>query len=104
MSDIKTLEQVPVAVGLILEKLSALEIEMAELKAKYESAPAAPKSDDELLTVKEACVFLKIKQNALYRWKREKLIPYTKIGSRTYFKKLDLENYSKLDIRKIKRR
>ncbi len=104
MSEISTLEQVPKAVGLILEKLSAMEVEMAELKAKYESAPPPPKTDDELLTVDEACTFLKIKQNALYRWKREKLIPFVKIGSRTYFKKSELENYSKLDIRKGKRR
>lgn len=104
MNEIKTFEQIPEALGLILDKLSALELEMADLKSKYENAPPLPKPDEELLTIKEACVFLKIKQNALYRWKREKLIPFVKIGSRTYFKKVDLENYSKLDIRKGKRR
>src|SRR5690606_35221916 len=101
MSEI-TFEQVPHVLGLILKKMEGLEEEIKGLKEKYESAPTLPNDHDELLTFDEALVVLKIKKNTLHRWKRDGIIPYRKIGTRNYFKKSDLEEYNKIEIKKPK--
>ncbi|WP_282638065.1 helix-turn-helix domain-containing protein [Sphingobacterium thalpophilum] len=69
---------------------------------KYSSAPQLPDNFDDLLTIPEACAFLKVTQNTLHRWKRNRTIPYQKIGTRTYFKKSDLEQYNKIEVKKPK--
>lgn len=95
-----TLEGMPAMVGLMLEKLERIEKEMSELKAKYESAPLLPEIDDELLSPQEACVYLKVTRNTLHRWKRDMTIPFQKIGTKVYFKKSDIVNYNKIEIKK----
>lgn len=97
-----TFEQVPHVLGLILKKMEGLEEEIKGLKEKYESAPTLPNDHDELLTQPEAITFLKVSANTLHRWKRNGTIPYRKIGTRSYFKKSDLEEYNKTEIKKPK--
>lgn len=95
-----TLEGMPAMVGLMLEKLERIEKEMSDLKAKYESAPTLSDGDDELMNFQEACTFLKVKANTLHRWKRDMTIPFQKIGTKVYFKKSDIVNYNKIEIKK----
>lgn len=102
MNKIDTFDQVPGALGLILEKLDKVEAELAELKAAYQSAPPLPDDIDRLLTIAEACEMLKVKPNSIHRWKREGKIPYRKVGTKTFFKKSDLENYNKIEVKKPK--
>lgn len=68
----------------------------------YNSAPQIPDDFDALLTIPEACIYLKVQPNTIHRWKRNKSIPYQKIGTRTYFKKSDLDNYNKIEVKKPK--
>lgn len=100
---ITSLEQVPDALTIILDKMEKMEMEMASIKQKYSAAPPLPVEQDELITFQEALQFLKIQANALHRWKREGLVPYSKIGTRVYFKKADLENYNRVEINKKRR-
>jgi len=97
-----TFEQIPDILGQILEKMSILEAKIETIQDKYNSAPELPDNHDELLTFPEALIFLKITRNTLHRWKREGNIPFIKIGTRTYFKKDDLENYNRNQIKKPK--
>ena len=53
----------------------------------------ATKNDDTLLTREETIDFLKVDSSTLWAWSRKgKLIPY-KIGSRVYYKKLEILEY-----------
>ena len=53
----------------------------------------ATKNDDTLLTRKETINYLKINFSTLWDWTRKgKLVPYY-IGSRVYYKKLDILEY-----------
>lgn len=76
--------------------------EVMEKLEGYTSAPQLPDNLDDLLTISEACDYLKVKQNTIHRWKRNKTIPYQKIGTRTYFKKSDLDSYNKIEVKKPK--
>lgn len=102
MNNINSLEQVPRAVGLILDKMEALEKELADLKSRYENAPILPDDHNEFMRFPEAFKFLKITRNTLHVWVRNGKIPYSTIGSTKYFKKADLENYNKFEIKKPK--
>jgi len=53
----------------------------------------ATKNDDTLLSREETIDFLKVDSSTLWNWSRKgKLIPY-KIGSRVYYKKLEILEY-----------
>ncbi len=54
----------------------------------------------ELLNVKEAASFLKIKVPTIYRYVCDKRIPHIKIGSRTMFDPEDLKKW--IEDRKVK--
>jgi|SRR5690606_21362036 len=95
-----TFEQVPHVLGLILSKMEGIEDELKGLKEKYQSAPVLPSDHDELLTFDEAVKFLKITSSTLHKWKRDGIIPYRQIGTKKYYKKSDLEEYNKVEIKK----
>lgn len=44
----------------------------------------------ELLNVKEASFFLKVKISTLYAWTHQKRIKFVKLGSKLLFRKVDL--------------
>lgn len=50
------------------------------------------KKEKELLSVREACEYLSCSASSLYKWKGLNLIPYRKLGKRTYFNKIELTN------------
>lgn len=47
--------------------------------------------NDKYYTVQELAEYLHVTEQAIYRWVRLKLVPYTKFQRRTYFKKDDIE-------------
>lgn len=94
-----TFDTLPAAVEVILKTLKRLEAEIISIKERLE-VPSEHKNHDELLTFEEALSVLKIKKNTLHRWKREGIIPYRKIGTKNYFKKSDLEEYNKIEIKR----
>lgn len=97
-----TFEQIPEVLTQILDKITDLEQAFGKIQANYEGAPLLPENINELLTFTEALLFLKVTRSTLHRWKREGNIPYNKIGTKTYFKKSDLESYNKVQIKKPK--
>lgn len=96
-----TFDTLPAAVELILKTVKRLEAEIISIKERLE-ASSENKNDDELLTFDEAIAFFKVTANTLHRWKRNGTIPYRKIGTKNYFKRSDLEEYNKIEIKKPK--
>lgn len=45
---------------------------------------------DELLTLKEACIYLKISKVTIHKWKREGKIEFLRFGNRIRFQKSEL--------------
>ena len=64
-----------------------------ELQYSQPVATAIPSAaNDKPLTVREAAAFLDVTVQTCHEWKRRGLLKYHKIGSRTYFKPVDLQN------------
>ena len=57
-------------------------------------APAAPVGNaapaDELLSIREAATLLGVTVQSIHEWKRRGLLPYHKLGSRSYIKRADV--------------
>jgi excisionase family DNA binding protein len=47
---------------------------------------------EDLLTVKQAAELLDVGTHTIHDWKRQGRLPYSKLGSRTYFKRSELLN------------
>lgn len=99
-----TFDTLPAAVEVILKTVKRLEAEIIDIKERLSvvSNENYKENHDELLTFDEAVKFLKITSSTLHRWKREGIIPYRKIGTKKYYKKSDLEEYNKIEIKKPK--
>ena len=56
--------------------------------------PAAPVGNtpptDELLSIREAATLLGVTVQSIHEWKRRGLLPYHKLGSRSYIKRADV--------------
>lgn len=48
--------------------------------------------NEELITIDDACKFLKVSKVTIHKWKKIKLICSYRIGRRVYFKKTELLN------------
>src|SRR5690606_3624821 len=94
-----TFDTLPAVVEVIIKTLKRLEAEIIDIKERLE-ASSENKNDDELLTQPETIALLKDTANTLHRWKRNGIIPYRKIGTKIYFKRSDLEEYNKIEIKK----
>jgi len=57
---------------------------------------------DELLTVQEAANYLKASTRTLRTWRDDKLISYSKIGAKIYYRESDLEQFLKNHVIKAK--
>ena len=60
-----------------------------ELQQASVVAPAAPVTE-EVLTLKQAAELLDVSQHTIHDWKRRGLLPFFKIGGRTYFKRAEI--------------
>ena len=47
---------------------------------------------EELMTIEEVTKFLNVSKVTIHKWKKQKLIPFHRIGRRIYFKKQELIN------------
>ena len=60
----------------------------------HHHAPAAPVGNtaptDELLSIREAATLLGVTVQSIHEWKRRGLLPYHKLGSRSYIKRADV--------------
>ncbi|MBG8554948.1 helix-turn-helix domain-containing protein [Hymenobacter guriensis] len=56
------------------------------------SAETAEAASPELLTVRDAATLLDVCPATIHDWKRRGILPYHKIGGRTYLKRADLLN------------
>lgn len=78
-----TFEQLPEAVGAILDKMSILE--------KLLSTPGAtPVIIEKPVSTKEICDFLSITEPTLIRWRNKGKIPFIKIGSNIRYNKAEV--------------
>lgn len=54
------------------------------------TAPVPASETEELLTIKQAAALLDVCPQTVHDWKRRGLVPYHKMGGRTYLKKADV--------------
>lgn len=50
---------------------------------------------DELLTIEEACAYLKVARQTIHNWVHRGTIPHEKAGTRLRFRKSDLDAWLK---------
>lgn len=91
-----TFEQLPEAIGLINEKIDRI-VEILQ-RNKLLQEPDA----DELLSIQQAAVFLKLSVPTLYGFTHNASIPFCKKGKRLYFSKTELSNWIKTGRHKTK--
>ena len=60
------------------------------------------KSEDEILTLDEACEFLKLQRATVYSMTSKREIPFIKKSKKLYFSKPDLTAWLKSSARKVK--
>ncbi|WP_324675099.1 helix-turn-helix domain-containing protein [Hymenobacter sp. GOD-10R] len=61
-----------------------------ELQQVGIAMPTNAVETEELLTVKQAAALLNVTVHSIHEWKRIGKLPYSKMGSRTYFKRSEL--------------
>ncbi|MET3113470.1 excisionase family DNA binding protein [Pedobacter sp. CG_S7] len=86
-------EKLPEVIRILFEKVEHIEELLKDLQ------PQAPK-ENELLTVQEAAIFLKVTVPALYTKVSRQEIPVSKPGKRLYFNKSDLKKWVQASRRK----
>ena len=66
------------------------------LKVQFQSNSSNTKEVKELLTRKEAMDLLNCSHATLYRYQRDKEVPYSKVGNKVLFNRSELLNFIKL--------
>ncbi|WP_375438142.1 helix-turn-helix domain-containing protein [uncultured Hymenobacter sp.] len=79
-----------VAYAQLLEDLRALIRHELNLTHTAGVVPAPAGEAEELLTIKQAATLLDVCPQTVHEWKRRGLLPYHKMGGRTYLKKADV--------------
>ncbi len=85
-----TFDQLPQAVGELLEKVNYLIDRLDKT-----DAASSNQEDDMLMTINEACQFLGKARSTMYALTSENRIPYRKCGNKLYFFKKDLLEWIK---------
>ena len=86
-----TFEQLPSAISQLFEKVLKIE----ELLHQKQETGEHQKTDDELLTVEQAAVFLNLKKSSIYSKVSRNELPVMKRSKKLYFSKLELMQYLK---------
>ncbi|MDF7810929.1 helix-turn-helix domain-containing protein [Hymenobacter sp. YC55] len=79
-----------VAYAQLLEDLRALIRHELNLTQATGTAAAPASEAEELLTIRQAATLLDVCPQTVHEWKRRGLLPYHKMGGRTYLKKTDV--------------
>lgn len=79
-----------VAYSQLLDDLRAIIRHEVSVAGPAPAGAALPDSGPELLTVREAADFLNVCPQTVHDWKRRGMLPYHKIGGRTYLKRADV--------------
>jgi len=82
----------------IMAKLKSLEDKFIELKDKADNP-----LKDRWLDNQEMMQLLKISRRTLQAYRDEKVIPFSKVGSKIYYKAADVEKFLKSNYRKLPR-
>lgn len=77
-----------VAYTQLLEDLRA--IIRHEVNQSHALPAPLPEATEELLTIRQAAQLLDVCSHTVHEWKRKGLLPYHKLGGRTYLKKADV--------------
>ena len=83
-------ENLPEAVGLLIQKIDNLERKLLEQEGKQTT-----KTSDDLLTVDQAAEFLNLAKPTVYSMVSRGELPYMKRSKRLYFSREDLVSYIK---------
>lgn len=83
-----TFEQLPEAVGSILQRLDGIEQLLSNTQQ-----PAQSENTDEILNVEEAAKFLNLAKSTIYRLRYNQQIPCSKPGKHLYFSKKELTEW-----------
>ena len=79
-------EDLPSAMELVLEKLTALERELQGIKENFQ-----PLQPVELLTRRETAEYLKVDLSTIWHWSKKGILPSYGIGNRVYYKRSEIE-------------
>ena len=79
--------------GIISETVEKV---MKDILLKEKESNKAINTDDKLLTRAEVMNMLQVSHATLYRYQRDEIIPFLKIGNRVYFKRKDILDNPKL--------
>ena len=82
----------------IMAKLKSLEDKFIELKDKAENP-----LKDRWLDNQEMMQILKISRRTLQTYRDEKVIPFSQVGSKIYYKAADVEKFLKKNYKKVSR-
>jgi DNA-directed RNA polymerase specialized sigma54-like protein len=82
----------------IMAKLKSLEDKFIELRDKAENP-----LKDRWLDNQEMMQILKISRRTLQTYRDEKVIPFSQVGSKIYYKAADVEKFLKKNYKKISR-
>ena len=82
----------------IMAKLKSLEEKFIELKGKADNP-----LKDKWLDNQELMQILKISRRTLQTYRDEKVIPYSQVGNKIYYKAKDIEVFLKKNYKKVKR-
>ena len=72
-----------------LIKRSVAESFDSELKSFLKNSS---KEEEQLLTINEACQIFKVSKVTIHKWKKNKILPFHRIGRKIYFKRSELIN------------
>lgn len=84
-----TFEQLPQAVSTLMNQLDRIE------RLLFQPNVSAEQTEEQVLTVQEAAVFLKLAVPTLYGFAQRRKIPFSKRGKRLYFSKVELTEWIK---------
>lgn len=83
-------------------KLTAIEALIENSVRRAFSAIENKKSEDEILTLDEACEFLNLQRPTVYTMTSKREIPFIKKAKKLYFSKQDLTAWLKSSSRRVK--
>lgn len=80
----------------IMDKLNGID-------QKLESQKPKPALKDTWFDIQEACFILKVSKRTLQNYRKDRVLPYSKIDGKIYFKADDIQKHLERNYKKIRR-